>query len=161
MDRLLRSESELGRPVHGVVYDAFLPWAQGVARRRGAACAAFLTQTCAVDVLYTHLLAGRIPSPPVRDQELPEELAGLPVRLQLTDLPTFFVDKNRPPGLLELLTSQFLGLGTADHVLVNSFYDLEPQVSVGGSAKPTHARCTHEIKNVVPLTDTCECVWTS
>jgi pathogen-inducible salicylic acid glucosyltransferase len=30
---------------------------------------------------------------------------------------------------LELLTSQFLGLGTADHVLVNSFYDLEPQVS--------------------------------
>ncbi|XP_066399767.1 UDP-glycosyltransferase 79-like [Miscanthus floridulus] len=126
VDRLLRSESELGRPVHVVVYDAFLPWAQGVARRRGAACAAFLTQTCAVDVLYTHLLAGRIPSPPVTE-ELPPELAGLPVRLELTDLPTFFVDKNRPPGLLELLTSQFLGLGTADHVLVNSFYDLEPQ----------------------------------
>jgi len=114
--------------VHVVVYDAFLPWAQSVARRRGAACAAFLTQTCAVDVLYTHLLAGRIPSPPVRE-ELPPELAGLPVRLELTDLPTFFVDENRPPGLLELLTSQFLGLGTADHVLVNSFYDLEPQVS--------------------------------
>lgn len=128
VDQLLRSESELGRPVHVVVYDSFLPWAQGVARRRGAACAAFLTQTCAVDVLYTHLLAGRIPSPPVVE-ELPDQLAGLPVQLQLDDLPTFFVDKDRPPGLLELLTSQFLGLGTADHVLVNSFYDLEPQVS--------------------------------
>ncbi|OEL22033.1 UDP-glycosyltransferase 74E2 [Dichanthelium oligosanthes] len=127
VDWLLRSESELGRPVHVVVYDAFLPWAQGLARRHGAACAAFLTQTCAVDVLYTHLRAGRIPQPPVREEELPPELAGLPSQLELTDLPTFMVDKNRPPGLLELLMNQFVGLDTVDHVLVNSFYDLEPQ----------------------------------
>nr|CAB3453962.1 unnamed protein product [Digitaria exilis] len=125
VDWLLRSESELGRPVHVVVYDAFLPWAQGVARRHGAACAAFLTQACAVDVLYTHLQAGRIPHPPVRE-ELPE-LSGLSSRLELTDLPTFMVDKNRPPGLLELLMNQFAGLDTVDHVLVNSFYDLEQQ----------------------------------
>jgi pathogen-inducible salicylic acid glucosyltransferase len=129
VDRLLRSESELGRPVHGVVYDAFLPWAQGVARLHGAACAAFFTQTCAVDVLYTHLRAGRIPTPPVREAELPPELDGLPSQLELSDLPTFMVDKNRPPGLLELLMNQFVGLDTVDHVLVNSFHDLEPQVS--------------------------------
>ncbi|CAN6205035.1 unnamed protein product [Urochloa humidicola] len=128
VDALLRSESELGRPVHVVVYDAFLPWAQGVARRRGAACAAFLTQTCAVDALYTHLRAGRIPPPPVtREEELPPELDGMPARLKLADLPTFMVDKNRPPGLLELLMNQFVGLETVDQVLVNSFYDLEPQ----------------------------------
>ncbi|KAL6626452.1 hypothetical protein ACP70R_030178 [Stipagrostis hirtigluma subsp. patula] len=30
---------------------------------------------------------------------------------------------------MELLKNQFLGLDTVDHVLVNSFYDLEPQVS--------------------------------
>ena len=30
---------------------------------RGAACAAFHTQMCAVDVLYSHLLAGRTGSP--------------------------------------------------------------------------------------------------
>ncbi|CAN6218387.1 unnamed protein product [Urochloa humidicola] len=128
LDRLLRSESELGRPVHVVVYDAFLPWAQGVARRHGAACAVFFTQTCAVDVLYTHLRAGRIPPPPVRvAEDLPTELAGLPARLELADLPTFMVDENRPQGLLELLMNQFEGLDTVDHVLVNSFYDLEPQ----------------------------------
>ncbi|CAL5073296.1 unnamed protein product [Urochloa decumbens] len=128
VDALLRAESELGRPVHVVVYDAFLPWAQGVARRHGAACAAFFTQTCAVDVLYTHLRAGRIPAPPlIREEELPTELDGLPARLELADLPTFMVDKNRPPGLLELLMNQFEGLDTVDHVLVNSFYDLEPQ----------------------------------
>ena len=33
VDQLLRSEAEQGRPVDVVVYDAFLPWAQGAARR--------------------------------------------------------------------------------------------------------------------------------
>ncbi|KAL6601747.1 hypothetical protein ACP70R_044967 [Stipagrostis hirtigluma subsp. patula] len=127
VDELLRSESELGRPVDVVVYDAFLPWAQGVARRRGAACAAFLTQPCAVDVLYAHAWAGRIPRPPVRPEELPAELDGLPCRLEVADLPTFLVDTNYPPCFRDLLTNQFLGLDTVDHVLVNSFHDLEPQ----------------------------------
>ncbi|XP_062199381.1 UDP-glucosyltransferase UGT13248-like [Phragmites australis] len=126
LDELLRSESERGRPVHVVVYDAFLPWAQGVARRRGAACAAFLTQTCAVDALYAHAWAGRIPPPPLRPGEFPE-LAGLPSKLELTDMPTFLADTNYPPCFRELLVNQFLGLDTVDHVLINSFYDLEPQ----------------------------------
>ncbi|KAL6601749.1 hypothetical protein ACP70R_044969 [Stipagrostis hirtigluma subsp. patula] len=124
VDELLASESEQGRPVHVVVYDTFLPWAQGVARRRGAACAAFLTQACAVDVMYTHACAGRIPPPPVPPEAL-LELAGLPPQLEPADLPTFLADVNRPPSLLELLTNQFLGLDTVDYVLVNSFYDLE------------------------------------
>jgi hypothetical protein len=38
-------------------------------------------------------------------------------------------DTRFPPCFRELLMNQFLGLDTADHVLVNSFYDLEPQVS--------------------------------
>jgi len=91
-------------------------------------------------VLYTHLRAGRIPAPPVRAEELPPELAGgLPSQLELTDLPTFMVDKNRPPGLLELLMNQFVGLDTVDQVLVNSFYDLEPQVSHHVVHTHTHA----------------------
>ncbi|TVU08895.1 hypothetical protein EJB05_42322, partial [Eragrostis curvula] len=126
LDALLRQEAELGRPVHVVVYDAFVPWAQGVARRRGAASAAFLTQTCAVDLMFAHAWAGRIPPPPVRPEEVPE-LDGLPSQLELADLPTFLVDTNYPPCFRNLLTNQFLGLDTVEHVLVNSFYDLEPQ----------------------------------
>ncbi|KAJ1290439.1 hypothetical protein BS78_02G243300 [Paspalum vaginatum] len=126
LDELLRSEAELGRPVHAVVYDAFLPWAQRVARRGGAACAAFLTQTCAVDILYAHAWAGRVPPPPLRP-EVVRDLPGLSSQLEVSDLPTFLTDANFPPSFRELLVNQFLGLDTADHVLVNSFYDLEPQ----------------------------------
>ncbi|NP_001150551.2 indole-3-acetate beta-glucosyltransferase [Zea mays] len=130
LDELLRSESALGRPVHVVVYDAFAPWAQRVARRRGAACAAFLTQTCAVDIVYAHAWAGRVPVPPLPLR--PEEarglaLAGLSTQLEVDDMPTFLGDTRFPPCFRELLMNQFLGLDTADHVLVNSFYDLEPQ----------------------------------
>ncbi|CAD6342740.1 unnamed protein product [Miscanthus lutarioriparius] len=103
LDELLRSESEVGRPVHVVVYDAVAPWAQRVARRRGAASAAFLTQPCAVDIVYAHAWAGRVP---------PRRCCAR---------------RRYPPCFRELLLNQFLGLDTADHVLVNSFYDLEPQ----------------------------------
>ena len=55
LDALLASEAaEHGRPVHMVVYAVFLPWAQSMARRHGAACAAFLTQTCTMNTLYAH-----------------------------------------------------------------------------------------------------------
>lgn len=128
LDELLRSESELGRPVDVVVYDAFLPWAQRVARRRGAACAAFLTQTCAVDILYAHAWAGRVPPPPplLRPEEV-RDLPGLSCQLEVSDMPTFLTDADSPTSFRELLVNQFLGLDTADHVLVNSFHDLEPQ----------------------------------
>ena len=127
LDALLASESEQGRPVRVVVYDAFLPWARRVARRRGAACAAFLTQTCAVDILYAHAWAGRVPPPPLLRPEDVRGLDGLSCRLEMGDLPTFLTDASYPPSFRELLVNQFLGLEDAEHVLVNSFYELEPQ----------------------------------
>ena len=127
LDALLASESERGRPVHVVVYDAFLPWARRVGRRYGAACAAFLTQTCAVDILYAHAWAGRVPPPPLLRAEDVRGLGGLSCRLEMGDLPTFLTDASYPPSFRELLVNQFLGLDDAEHVLVNSFYELEPQ----------------------------------
>ncbi|KAG2636226.1 UDP-glycosyltransferase 79-like [Panicum virgatum] len=127
LDALLASESERGRPVNVVVYDPFLPWVRRVARRRGAVCAAFLTQTCAVDILYAHAWAGRVPPPPLLRPEDVRGLDGLSCRLEMGDLPTFLTDASYPPSFRELLVNQFLGLDDADHVLVNSFHDLEPQ----------------------------------
>lgn len=125
---LLRSEAERGRPVRALVYDAFLPWAQRVGRRHGAACAAFFTQPCAVDVAYGHAWAGRVEPPLPLGEEQLEPLPGLPGGLRPRDLPTFLTDPD-DRAYLDLLVSQFVGLDTADHVLVNSFYELQPQES--------------------------------
>jgi len=124
---LLRSEAEQGRPVRALVYNAFLPWAQRVGRRHGAACAAFFKQPCAVDVAYGHAWAGRVEPPLALGEEEPLDLPGLPAGLRPADLPTFLTDPD-DRGYLDLLVNQFGGLETADHVLVNSFNELQPQV---------------------------------
>lgn len=131
---LLRSEAERGRPVRALVYDAFLPWAQRVGRRHGAACVAFFTQPCAVDVAYGHVWAGRVEPPLPLGEEQLEPLPGLPGGLRPRDLPTFLTDPD-DRAYLDLLVSQFVGLDTADHVLVNSFYELQPQVRAYSTAK--------------------------
>lgn len=114
--------------MRALVYDAFLPWAQRVGRRHGAACAAFFTQPCAVDVAYGHVWAGRVKPPLPLGEEQLEPLPGLPGGLRPRDLPTFLTDPD-DRAYLDLLVSQFVGLDTADHVLVNSFYELQPQES--------------------------------
>ncbi|TVU08901.1 hypothetical protein EJB05_42328, partial [Eragrostis curvula] len=110
LDELLRAESARGRPVRAVVYDSFLLWAPRVARRHGAACAAFFTQACAVNVAFEHAWAGRL------------ELPGL----EPADFPTFLTE---PDGgcrvYLDLVLKQCEGFDEADHVLINSFYELE------------------------------------
>ncbi|TVU08916.1 hypothetical protein EJB05_42343, partial [Eragrostis curvula] len=122
---LLRDEAARGRPVRAVVYDAFLPWAQGVARAHGAAAAAFFTQPCAVNVAYGHVWAGRLRAP-VEDGAV-VKLPGLPP-LKPEGLPWFLkVGPGPYPAYLELVLRQFLALEEADDVLVNSFYELEPE----------------------------------
>nr|TKW34160.1 hypothetical protein SEVIR_2G286100v2 [Setaria viridis] len=128
LDELLRSESELGRPVHVVVYDAVMPWALGVARQRGAAGAAVPH----ADVrrghpVRAHAWAGRLPPPPLLQPEVIRGLDRLSCQLEMSDMPTFLADTSYHPSFRKLLVNQLLGLDTADHVLVNSFYDLEPQ----------------------------------
>jgi len=108
-----------------VVYDAFLPWAQGVARRHGAAPAAFFTQPCAVNVAYGHVWRRRL-RVPVDDWVL--RLPGLPL-LEPDGLSWFLKVGTGPyPAYFELVIRQFQGLEQADDVLVNSFFELEPQV---------------------------------
>ena len=93
---------------------------------RGVPCTAFFTQPCAVDVVYAHAWAGRV-QPPLVGEE-PVELPGLSLGLRPVDMPSFLADSSGCPAYLDLLVNQFDGLPTADHVLVNSFYELQPQV---------------------------------
>ncbi|KAF8720689.1 hypothetical protein HU200_023591 [Digitaria exilis] len=124
LDELLGAESSQGRPVRVVVYDAFLPWVLPVARRHGASCVAFFTQACAVNIAYAHAWAGKVKLPV---HEVLAELPGLPRGLEPADFSTFLTEQDRSSAYLDLLLQQCLGLEMADHVLVNSFYDVLPE----------------------------------
>ncbi|EMS63607.1 UDP-glycosyltransferase 74F2 [Triticum urartu] len=130
LGELLDAEAAEGRPVRAVVYDAFLPWARGVAQRHGAAAVAFFTQPCAVNVVYGHVWCERV-GVPVEAGSTVVGLPGLPA-LEPEGLPWFLkVGPGPYPGYFEMVMSQFKGLELADDVLVNSFYELEPE---GGSS---------------------------
>ncbi|CAL9125988.1 unnamed protein product [Musa textilis] len=124
LESLLRSEAAAGRPVRLLVFDAFLPWAGDVGRRLGAATAAFFTQSSAVDALYYHVWERRL-CPPVQAEV---ELPGLP-RLTPRDLPLYLVELvTAYPAYMDMVMNQFKCLEKADEILINSFYELEPEV---------------------------------
>ncbi|XP_062225221.1 UDP-glycosyltransferase 79-like [Phragmites australis] len=122
--RLIEAEARAGRPVRVLVYDSHLPWARRVARDVGVAAAAFMTQLCAVDLIYGEVWAGRV-SLPLTDGSA---LCGwLGVELGPEDMPPFMTAPEWYPAFTESALSQFDGLEDANDVLVNSFRDLEPK----------------------------------
>ncbi|KAL6650450.1 hypothetical protein ACP70R_009375 [Stipagrostis hirtigluma subsp. patula] len=123
---LLRSEEARdGRPVRVLVYDPHLPWARRVAQAAGVAAAAFLSQPCAVDLIYGEVWAGRLALPVADGGELfARGLLG--VELGPDDVPPFAARPDWCPVFLEASVRQFEGLEDADDVLVNSFRDIEP-----------------------------------
>lgn len=124
--RLIGDEAREGRPVRVLVYDSHLPWARRVARATGVAAAAFLTQLCAVDLIYGEVYAGRVALPLTDGSALRGKLS---VELGPEDVPPFMAAPEWYPAFTESALGQFDGLEEADDVLVNSFRDLEPKVS--------------------------------
>lgn len=120
---LLDAEARAGRPVRVLVYDSHLPWARRVARAAGVAAAAFMTQMCAVGLVYGEAWAGRVALPLADGAALRGRLA---VELGPDDVPPFVAAPEWYPAFTESALSQFDGLEHADDVLVNSFRDLEP-----------------------------------
>ncbi|CAN6275279.1 unnamed protein product [Urochloa humidicola] len=123
---LLRSEAAEGRPVRVLVYDPHLSWARRVAKAAGVAAAAFLSQPCAVDVIYGEVWAGRLALPVADGREL-FACGMLGVELGPDDVPPFAARPDWCPVFLEACVRQFEGLEEADDVLVNSFRDIEPK----------------------------------
>ncbi|XP_042004076.1 UDP-glycosyltransferase 74E1-like [Salvia splendens] len=114
-----------GRAVDCVVYDAFLPWGLAVAKSKGLFGAAFFTQASSVNVVYYNVFKGLL-KVPVTERET--VLPGLP-SLAVSDLPSFVVDQEKYPGVLELLVGQFDGVEDSDFVFVNSVYELEEKAN--------------------------------
>uniref|UniRef100_A0A0D9W2N4 Glycosyltransferase n=1 Tax=Leersia perrieri TaxID=77586 RepID=A0A0D9W2N4_9ORYZ len=122
---LIRDEARSWRAVRVVVYDSVLPWARRVARAAGVAAAAFMTQMCAVDVIYGEVFAGRA-GMPLADGSALRRRGLLGVELGPDDVPPFMAAPDWYPALTDSALSQLDGLENAADVLVNSFRDLEP-----------------------------------
>ena len=123
--RLIEKLREGGRAVDCAIYDAFMPWGLVVAKSKGLCGAVFFTQTSSVNVIYYSVFKGLL-KVPISEKEI-VQLPGLPP-LEVSDLPSFVVDPEKYPGVLELMAGQFEGVEDLHFVFVNSIFELEEEV---------------------------------
>ncbi|KAI3893510.1 hypothetical protein MKX03_022838 [Papaver bracteatum] len=125
----LNSSPEIQNPVNCIIYDAFLPWALDVARQFGLVVGSFFTQPCAVNNIYYQFEKGLLK---IDDNTMVGNsnvlVPGLPVPLQVSDLPSFLGVAGTYPAYLELVLNQFVNVEEADWIFINSFDMLEVQV---------------------------------
>lgn len=124
LSQLLHKLQSSNNPVDCVVYDAFLHWTFDVSKSFGIPVAVFLTQACSVNTINFHAFMKWIELPISKSEIV---LPGLPT-LQDADLPSFLYQYGTYPGYFDILTNQFSKIDQADWVLVNTFYELEPEV---------------------------------
>ncbi|XP_037472060.1 UDP-glycosyltransferase 79-like, partial [Triticum dicoccoides] len=124
--RVIAAEARAGRMPSVMVYDPHMAWAPPVAKAAGVPTAAFMSQSCAVDLIYGEAWAGRAPLP-MADGRALRRLGAVSVDLGPEDLSPILVSPELYPKYLDVSIRQFEGLEDAGDVLVNSFRDLEPQ----------------------------------
>ncbi|XP_065632252.1 UDP-glycosyltransferase 74F2 isoform X3 [Quercus suber] len=120
---LIIKNKNTANPIDCIIYDPFLPWALEVAKKFGIFGAAFFTQTCTVNFIYHHVHHGLLKLPIT---STPISIPGLPV-LELDDMPSFISVPGSYPAYFEMVLNQFSSTDKADAVLVNTFYELEPE----------------------------------
>jgi hypothetical protein len=124
--QVIAAEGLAGRTPRVVLYDPHMPWAGRVARAAGLPTAAFMSQSCAVDLIYGEPWARR-GTLPMADGSALRRMGAVSVDLAPEDLSPFVVSPDLYPKYLDVSIRQFEDLEDADDVLVNSFRDLEPQ----------------------------------
>ncbi|KAK1677376.1 hypothetical protein QYE76_038224 [Lolium multiflorum] len=123
--QVIAAEARAGRTPSVLVYDPHMPWAGRVARAAGLPTAAFMSQSCTVDLVYGEAWAGRAPLP-MADGGTLRRRGLVSVDLGPEDLSPFVVSPELYPKYLDVSIRQFEDLEEVDAVLINSFRDLEP-----------------------------------
>ncbi|CAJ2666370.1 unnamed protein product [Trifolium pratense] len=124
LSQLLQKLQSSNNPVDCVIYDAFLHWTFDVSKSFGIPVGVFLTQACSVNNINFHAFEKWIELPISKSEII---LPGLP-KLEASDLPSFLYQYGTYPGYFDILTNQFSKIDQAEWVLVNTFYELEPEV---------------------------------
>lgn len=111
--------------VNCLVYDSLLPWGIDVARGLGIDGAVFLTNSASVCSMYWHAHKGGL-SLPVKKG--PVVLPGLP-ELGLSEMPSFVAESVEHSPYLAAIMDKFAILDQIDWVFINTFEELESEVS--------------------------------
>ncbi|KAJ4823664.1 hypothetical protein Tsubulata_019759 [Turnera subulata] len=114
-------------PVDCVVYEPFLAWALDVAKEFGLVGAAFFTQPCTVDYIYYSIHHKLLSLEQVSSSSGPVSIPGLPLQLELRDMPSFIGAPASYPAYFLMLLNQFSNADKADFILINTFYKLEAE----------------------------------
>ncbi|KAI3941999.1 hypothetical protein MKW98_005528 [Papaver atlanticum] len=99
------------------------------AKQFGLVGGSFFTQSCAVNNIYYQFEKGllKIDHNTVTNSDV--LIPGLPIPLQVSDLPSFLSVSGTYPAYLKLVLNQFINAEEADWIFINSFNTLEVQVS--------------------------------
>lgn len=117
---LIQKYEALGEPIDYIIYDTLLPFVLELSKELKIPAAAFLTQHCGINFIMHQYHHRKIPYPTT---EFPVLVPSLPP-LEREDLPSFV----NFPYHFKLVADQFSNINQADCVLVNTYYELEPEV---------------------------------
>ncbi|XP_073049230.1 mogroside I-E synthase-like [Primulina eburnea] len=115
-----------GSPADCVIYDPFYPWVFDVAEKFGLMTAIFFTQPNSVNCIYFNAYTRELKLPVMEDRiRIP---GGFPV-MDRSDLPSFIRDHESDPTRSEIMMEQFRNVQRVDWVFVNTFHQLEQEVT--------------------------------
>ncbi|KAI9104391.1 hypothetical protein K1719_022963 [Acacia pycnantha] len=124
LGELIEKLASSGNKADCIVYDSFMPWVVGVAKRLRLSCASFLTQSLAISNVYYHLKKKKLD---IMKMEREIQLPGMPLLEPNKDLPSLVFAHQAQPVLFDVLLAQFSNHDEVDLILCNTFYDLEKE----------------------------------
>ncbi|OIW06518.1 hypothetical protein TanjilG_29939 [Lupinus angustifolius] len=125
LSELIEKLDKQGNHVDCIIYDPFIPWVIEVAKRFEIVGAAYFTQNMNVNSIYYHVYKGKLQVPIIVDEI---SLPSMP-KLEVQDLPSFFLTYEEDPSLVDLLVDQFKIIEKADWILCNTFYELDKEIA--------------------------------
>lgn len=131
LDLLIREELvKSDRRPDVLVYDSTLPWALEIAHQHGLLAAPFFTESCAVNCIFYNIFQGTLKLNSLNDDKsVIISLPPLPP-LEVKDLPCCPAFGCFQHCVVEkFFPDQFLNLDKADWIFVNTFDNLENEVS--------------------------------
>nr|AXF38108.1 glucosyltransferase [Bergenia purpurascens] len=124
---MLKKHAEQDRPVSCLINNPFIPWVSDVADELGIPSAMLWVQSTACFSAYYHYYHGIVPFPSETDPEIDVQLPHIPL-LKYDEVPSFLHPTTPYPFLRRAILGQYKNLHKPFCILMETFYELEPEV---------------------------------